>query len=61
MRVEEKVVRQEAKQEAAGEEEEPGEDLGNLSAYNMRPSWARSPNFTMTILVPHRPKGTNFS
>ena len=46
MRVHEKVVRQEeeAKQAAAAEEEEPGEDLCNLSAYNMRPSWARSPN-----------------
>ena len=47
MRVHEKVFRQEEAKQGA-EEEEPGEDLCNLSAYNMRPSWARSPYFSLS-------------
>ncbi len=43
MRVREKVVWQEEAKQAAAEEES-GEHLCNLSAYNWRPSWARSPN-----------------
>ncbi len=50
MRVHEKVVRQEEAKQGAAEEEEPGEDLCNLSAYNMRPSWARSPNDIIWIM-----------
>ncbi len=47
MKVHEKVFRQEeAKQGADEEEEEPGEDMCNQSAYNMRPSW--SPNYQLT-------------
>ncbi len=41
MTVNEKVVRQE---EEAKQAAEPGEHLRHLSAYNRRPSWARSPN-----------------
>ncbi len=48
-----KVFRQEEAKQGAEEEEdeEPGEDLRNLSAYNMRPNWAQSPNLSSLIIV----------
>ncbi len=50
----------ETKAKQAAAEEGPREDLCNLSAYNMRPSWARSPKYRTGEFVKSTGKSREF-